>query len=749
MSFRHKLDGSHSHSISLFGNSDNQHFQDSSFVVTVGNNNIVGDNNVNQTVVISGPTLNWDPIELLLQYCALDALVDAKERFDPPKCAPETRAVILQKIIQWANSDLPSTEFMWLTGSAGSGKSAVCQTIAEALQNDGTLFANFFFSRVAGASGRSNGDRLLPTLIYQMLQKFPETRRHVEKAIRQDRSILTSTRAVQMERLFCSPLKQFSARRLIREKMGKKVRVIIIDGWDECQGTEVQCDLLRILSNAAASMPVPLRFLIASRPEAHIAHLFDQEHSLRAATRHRINLDEDKEARVAISRFVHSKFQDLRQRHPLREYLHSGWPSEDVVELVVSKSSPQFIFASTVMNYIGFPNDRPDLRLNAIVSIADAPPNNPDDPPLENIDKLYRFIFSGVNPKHWSQVRAILAIIHLASREEFTTPTPSSRVLENLFRLLPGMVKIMLTPLLSVIRVPSEREGAIRSLHASLFDFLLDHHRSGYMVLDLVEAHSNLLDYYGSQDLFSDNMSVLSLKGILLHSAVLPTSEERRPTIANIVTATLYKCFKNNNMFLFTHTVAAVELAFTALARYGVYTEERINDTWLDDRLAFHERLPWLPHQPILGPESSFGSLYDNPFTSPLLRAKHCAYVQVTYHRISEARLSALQNVVTTNQSVYDYSTVVLHILTAAFSKNTFDSEMYDQEYFHKLAHLADEPLVVTRLDKDADELSTVCRKSISGFCEALQMQQENPNLGAKVEKIRWMLNQWGGLRDT
>ncbi|KAF9530806.1 hypothetical protein CPB83DRAFT_725405, partial [Crepidotus variabilis] len=163
------------------------------------------------------------------------ALVDAKERFNPPNCAPETRDAILQDIKRWSNSGRWSPSFFWLTGSPGSGKSAICQALAELCKQDGTLLANFFFSRVAGSAGRSNGDRLLPTLIYQTMQNLPEVRQSIEYAIRSNRSILTSTRAALIQTLFCAPLSQFSVRRFFREWFGTPIRLVIIDGLDECQ----------------------------------------------------------------------------------------------------------------------------------------------------------------------------------------------------------------------------------------------------------------------------------------------------------------------------------------------------------------------------------------------------------------------------------------------------------------------------------------------------------------------------------
>ncbi|KAF9521374.1 hypothetical protein CPB83DRAFT_743152, partial [Crepidotus variabilis] len=83
---------------------------------------------------------------ILISHGASDAFVDSKDRRDPPRCAPETRDGIHQEIIDWVNNpDLPAAIY-WLFGSAGAGKSAICQTIAEIFNEKGLLLGNFFFS---------------------------------------------------------------------------------------------------------------------------------------------------------------------------------------------------------------------------------------------------------------------------------------------------------------------------------------------------------------------------------------------------------------------------------------------------------------------------------------------------------------------------------------------------------------------------------------------------------------------------
>ena len=54
----------------------------------------------------------------------------------------------------------------------------------------------------------------------------------------------------------------------------------------------------------------------------------------------------------------------------------------------------------------------------------------------------------------------------------------------------------MLEPLLAVLHIPDDDIASIKSLHASLFDFLLDRNRSGDLFLDLSPAHLSIMQYY-------------------------------------------------------------------------------------------------------------------------------------------------------------------------------------------------------------------------------------------------------------
>jgi len=106
-----------------------------------------------------------DASDILHRATATTAFHNSDERFDPPKCHPNTRLAVLTKIMKWIQwgEDLHAF-IMWVYGPAGAGKSAIAQTIAEMCEEEIILLASFFFSR--NDPSRSTVKPLIATIAY-------------------------------------------------------------------------------------------------------------------------------------------------------------------------------------------------------------------------------------------------------------------------------------------------------------------------------------------------------------------------------------------------------------------------------------------------------------------------------------------------------------------------------------------------------------------------------------------------------
>ena len=292
--------------------------------------------------------------EILHQKIASDAFHDSAERFEPPKCHPNTRVAVLAEIMKWIQVIEDSKHVLWLYGSVGVGKSAIAQTIAEMCAELGLLVASFFFYRAS--QSRNNEKRLIASIAYQLALSIPPTRSYIESAVQNDPAIFDRSLDAQIKTFIIRPLENaYTA--VSPADANQWPRLIIIDGLDECQDPSIQCSIINILSDALLRITVPLRLLVASRPEPHIRRAFNILDKSRPS-RH-IVLDDSYEPDADIKTFLLSRFHNIKENHQFSTSILKHWPSEEIIDRLVRKSSGQFIYASTVMKYLESPNVGP------------------------------------------------------------------------------------------------------------------------------------------------------------------------------------------------------------------------------------------------------------------------------------------------------------------------------------------------------------------------------------------------------
>ena len=203
------------------------------------------------------------------------AFHNSADRRDPPRCHENTRLAVLKKILDWVEGQDQWTKnyfVMWLYGPAGSGKSAIAQTIAERLHEKGMLLASYFFGRLD--SSRNTSRSLIPTIAYQMARRLPdEVRERLSNVINRDQLIFTQCLEAQIESLILFPLEPLIANGHFTN--ANTARAIVIDGLDECVNRKEQEDILCSLSAALEKHRLPFRVFIASRPELEIKDGFN------------------------------------------------------------------------------------------------------------------------------------------------------------------------------------------------------------------------------------------------------------------------------------------------------------------------------------------------------------------------------------------------------------------------------------------------------------------------------------------
>ena len=145
-----------------------------------------------------------------------------------------TRGTVLDEIELWTRNFTKSPVY-WLNGLAGTGKSAVTQTIAERVFADGQLGASF--------CSRNFEDRFVP-----LVQSNP--------------GIAYESLYNQMNKLIVQPLRESTIS-----------TVIMIDALDECKDGEPTSEILTVLGEFVSEIP-EVKFFIAARPEPRMREGF-------------------------------------------------------------------------------------------------------------------------------------------------------------------------------------------------------------------------------------------------------------------------------------------------------------------------------------------------------------------------------------------------------------------------------------------------------------------------------------------
>jgi len=302
------------------------------------------------------------------------------------------------------------------------------------------------------------------------------------------------------------------------------VPIVIIDGLDECEGEDVQSDVLRLLGSVFQHPSVGglahICFIITSRPEPWIRDEFSIK-PLSRITR-QMFLGQTAEANDDIRTFFRIGFMEIHDspKHRLTmSNVAKPWPSYHVLDDLVERASGQFIYPATVLKFVGDPNNRPTDRLRIITSIPVMAISASTPKPLATLDQLYSQILSTTSDKQRTLdvLGALIAMrgagsgLHL----EWGPHVEELRVAERLLGLQPGDGALALRMIHSLIHITGRRslisdirddnllppedlriyfrdEDAIRFHHKSFIDYLMDPSRSLEYFVDIEQMNARL-----------------------------------------------------------------------------------------------------------------------------------------------------------------------------------------------------------------------------------------------------------------
>ncbi|KAF2149539.1 hypothetical protein K461DRAFT_261086 [Myriangium duriaei CBS 260.36] len=385
-------------------------------------------------------------------------------------CLEGTRKELICEIQSWIWTQDPDTrKIFWLHGMAGTGKSTISRTIAEACIKDprsSSLFATFFFKR--GGGDRANARRFFPTLALQLADNSPIMRTSIAKAVAARSSLSEAKLREQFEQLLIAPLRDVSEHSSFTLTV-----IVIIDALDECDDDNDVAMIITLLMRLAQTTfnHLEIRVYVTSRLETPIQHEFRRVDNRFLHQDMRLEVVQNYTIERDIAIYLKHSFDTIRND----EDLPDDWPGSCVIDTLTKLASPLFIFAATMCRYVAGEKSHsigapPRERLEFLLERR-------KDRTLGGVDNMYHAILNQVFPAEEPYGRdegltffkkVLCPIVLLAD------PLPLAS-LSVLFEISSGDLFRNLQQLQSVLQIPDSISDPfpVQPLHASFADYLL------------------------------------------------------------------------------------------------------------------------------------------------------------------------------------------------------------------------------------------------------------------------------------
>lgn len=415
----------------------------------------------------------------------------------------ETRVAVQDELYSWLLEDVDKSaniltttrsvsanstvKMKWVTGPAGTGKTAILGSVAGRCHEGDELAASFFFSSLSTIRRRTK-THFIPTIAYQFASnpKMSSLRPFILRAIETNPSIFKLDLRAQARDLLLKPLA-----RIQTHEWSSWPKAIIIDGLDECEAAPTpdgddseralrqkfdQTDVLRVLLEASKSPHFPFRILVASRPEQAIRNFVEENRSSLEET---LQLDEEYDAMADIQLFVKSKFKEIRREAGLP----LEWPLPADEKALVKNTSGQFIYATVALGFVQHSRTHgsPQNRLSLVLSPATNHTSDESAKPFALIDALYLKILKQ-SPDARRSVQWLWQIqndldgdhVRRSAMKRYPAKFVTAFLQHN-----DGEFEELLGSFRSLMKVPElhDHQSSFLFYHKSLFDFLGDHLR--------------------------------------------------------------------------------------------------------------------------------------------------------------------------------------------------------------------------------------------------------------------------------
>ena len=183
--------------------------------------------------------------------------------------------------------------------------------------------------------------------------------------------------------------------------------------------------------------------------------------------------------------FLQDGFAKICADNSIMSHVEQPWPKEGIIDLLVQRSSGQFIYPATILKFVGVDFCSPTKQLALVLK--------PDPTAFSDLDQLYTQILSvypsAVNLVH---VLGIISVSHGVLQD----------VMEDIFGMEKGELKLVLRGLSSLMKDVNDENGDCLNkgiisyvippfAHASFGDYLFTSSRSGPFHVKQQEYNGN------------------------------------------------------------------------------------------------------------------------------------------------------------------------------------------------------------------------------------------------------------------
>ncbi|TFK42281.1 hypothetical protein BDQ12DRAFT_564946, partial [Crucibulum laeve] len=386
------------------------------------------------------------------------------------RCHPGTRLKVIAEIEKWIK-DRDVCPILWLNGPAGSGKSAISQTIAERHAAQQQIVASFFFFR--GTGRRSQIQYLIPTLAHQVSIFNPDAESALIETMRKEPNLSEQALYHQLVKLL---IKSIQATGLDSSKI-----LIIIDALDECDDKELISEFIEVIvdTHNTPNLQLPFRLFLTSRVEEHI-----QEQFYRSTTQSVVKYLslQNFNATKDIQLYLNSRLSLLYEgKSRIMHDIPRPWPSEEHLERFSRNAAGSFIIASTLVKFIEKGKGHPDDNLKVALDMTDG------------LDFVYHQVITIalqenkiLRDEQLHILDRVLAVLVLAEK-----PLSVIAISVLLERKAYHIVQMLLR-LQAILLIPEKDDEPVRLFHTSLRDYLCTGQRSEELCINMQQNHARL-----------------------------------------------------------------------------------------------------------------------------------------------------------------------------------------------------------------------------------------------------------------